>query len=114
MRTIFLLDKHLNLKEQQFLEKYSKYVKMIKEIFSNNSNRLLSFTQDNWLNVDWTFVKTWTSRHFKDGWTCWGYKTYITCVRAWNYDAQPMKDSWVNTAWVIWNNVMNYLKVEYN
>jgi len=52
MRTIFLLDKHLNLKEQQFLEKYSKYVKMIKEIFSNNSNRLLSFTQDNWLNVD--------------------------------------------------------------
>ena len=112
MWTIFLLDKPKNLKQKQFLEKYWKYIKQIKKILSDNWNRFLSFPQDNWLNVDWTFAKTWTSRHFKDGWTCWGYKSNIVCVRAWNYDAEPMKDSGVNTAGVIWNNVMNYLKKE--
>jgi len=113
MWTIFLFDDITNLKQKQFLEKYWKYIKIVKKILSENENRLLSFSENNWINIEWTFAKTWTSRHFKDGWACWGYRTYIVCVWAWNYDAMYMKESWVNTAWIIWNSVINYFKESY-
>lgn len=112
MRTIFLLDKHQHKSKnkQFFYEEYWENLLKIKAILSNNENRKLSFLSDNWLDIEWTFGKTWTSRNFKDGLACGWVDKYIVCVRAWNYNASVAKVSAIETAWVLRNGVIRNLK----
>lgn len=110
MYTIFLGER-LRVKgksnlEQQFYNKYATQLSQVRQILSENQNRLISFPLYNWFDVPWTFVKSGTSRSFVDGWVCWWKNDKIVCVWAWNYDSKPSKDWWYNTAWVIWNNII--------
>lgn len=110
--TIFLMkDTQFNdNNKQQFFQKYWSSMEKIKEILSQNQNRLISFPQYNWFDLPSTFVKSWTSRNFIDWWVCGWKNDKIVCVWVGNYNAKPMKDSWYNTAWVIWNNVMKIVE----
>lgn len=107
MRTVFILDKKKNksISENIFYKKYGKDIYKIKKILWNNENRSISFGRNSWINVEWSFAKTWTSRHFKDWVACWWVKNYIVCVWTWNYNASPASASAIQTAWIIRNSV---------
>lgn len=92
-------------------KEYEKTKESILSILSKNQHRLLSFGTDNYLDQPWWSVKSGTSRHFVDGRTCGvnAEKQTIACVRAGNYDASPMKESWSLTAGYLWNAVVRML-----
>jgi len=103
---IFLLWKNEILDNDWKLNTYpiSKINEIVK-ILSQNKNRLISFELENNLNVRWWAVKTWTSRHFVDGWTC-GVdieKQLVLCVWAGNYDQTGMTKPWSESAGFLWN-----------
>lgn len=114
MRKIFIFDQknrsNMTDKEKIFYWKYWDDLRHIRNILSNNNYRLISFEQNNWLDIAWTFSKTWTSRHFIDWWTCWWVLDKIICVWTGNYDNRPITASWVDSAWVVWNRVVKLLK----
>ena len=93
------------------LMSYHKEIDEVYNILKLNSNRILSFWLDSFLVMPWWSVKSWTSRRFIDWWTCWANKdiNYILCVWTWNYNWSSMTDSWVNTAWYLWNLVASIL-----
>ena len=97
-----------------FFQNYKTYSNQIDEVFkilSDNKNRVYSFNLDNYLDKKWWAVKTWTSRHFVDGWTCWANreKKKIVCVWWWNYNWSAMKKSGIETAWYLWNIIVDNL-----
>jgi penicillin-binding protein 1C len=96
---------------KQIIEK--KYTDMIGEILTNRYYKLWEFPI-NW-NLDFpdkkVFLKTGTSRNFKDNWTVWFTDNYIIWVWAWNKDWSEMKwVSWASGAWEIFKNVVDYLE----
>ncbi len=96
---------------KQIIEK--KYTDMIKEILINRYNKIEAFPI-NW-NLDFpdkeVFLKTGTSRNFKDNWTIWFTKNYIIWVWAGNKDWSEMKwVSWATWAWEIFKNIVDYLE----
>lgn len=100
-----------DINEYDFLDSYEVQIKEVYDILTKNSYRNLSFGIDSFMSVPWWAVKTWTSRRFVDWWTCGANKQkwLIVCVWAWNYNWTAMMDSWVNTAWYLWNLVVNNL-----
>ena len=92
-------------------DEYQSTIAEVADILSKNQYRTISFWVDNYLNMPGWSVKSGTSRHFIDGWTCWVHtaKKKILCVWAGNYDASPMKKSWSLTAGYLWNLVANQL-----
>ncbi len=100
---------------KQIIEK--KYTDMINEILTNRYYKLWEFPI-NW-NLDFpdkkVFLKTGTSRNFKDNWTVWYTDNYIIWVWAWNKDWSEMKwVSWASWAWEIFKNVVDYLEKDLN
>lgn len=100
---------------KQIIEK--KYTDMISYILTNRYFKLNEFPI-NW-NLDFenkkVFLKTWTSRNFKDNWTVWFTNNYIIWVWAWNKDWSEMKwVSWASWAWEIFKNIVDYLEKEQN
>lgn len=93
----------------EFSRIYWKSINQVFEILKDNNNRLLSFDQDNYLDISWWAVKTWTSRHFVDGWACWVNRDLekIVCVWAGNYNWARMTWSWIQTAWYLWHLLVN-------
>lgn len=96
---------------KQIIEK--KYTDMIFQILTNRYYKLWSFPI-NW-NLDFpdkkVFLKTGTSRNFKDNWTVWFTDNYIIWVWAWNKDGSEMKGvSWASGAWEIFKNIVDYLE----
>lgn len=63
-------------------------------------------------HIEHRAIKTWTSRHFVDGWTC-GVRTnttyqvqpHVICVRMGNANSSPMEWSGAETAGYIWRLV---------
>ncbi len=104
LRRIFLIYKNLE-------DLPSSAVSQVYDILSDNKNRVLSFWIDNLLDIPWWAVKTWTSRHFIDWWTCWVNRDLdlIVCVWVWNYNWSPMKWSWIQTAGYLWNLIVSQL-----
>lgn len=100
MRTIF----H-SYKDIHAFDEYTSYIEEIRDSLSQDSNRSLSFGANSWLTIPATFIKTWTSRSFVDWWACGGFLQYSLCVWTWNYDGQPMLDSWVNTSGLLFNKI---------
>ncbi len=100
---------------KQIIDK--KYTDMINEILTNRYYKLWEFPI-NW-NLDFpdkkVFLKTGTSRNFKDNWTIWFTDNYIIWVWAWNKDWSEMK--WVSGAswaWEIFKNIVDYLEQDLN
>ncbi len=96
---------------KQIIDK--KYTDMINEILTNRYYKLGEFPI-NW-NLDFpdkkVFLKTGTSRNFKDNWTVWYTDNYIIWVWAWNKDWSEMKwVSWASGAWEIFKNIVDYLE----
>lgn len=99
---------------KQIIEK--KYTDMINEILTNRYYKINAFPI-NW-NLDFpdkkVFLKTGTSRNFKDNWTVWYTNNYIIWVWAWNKDWSEMK--WVSGAswaWEIFKNIVDYLEKDW-
>ena len=67
---------------------------------------------ENNLDVPWWAVKTWTSRGFVDGWTCWvnKEKEIVLCVWTGNYNWTQMKWAWSKTAGYLWNLATNIIE----
>lgn len=96
---------------KQIIDK--KYTDMIKKILTNRYYKLEEFPI-NW-NLDFpnkeVFLKTWTSRNFKDNWTIWYTSNYIIWVWAGNKDWSEMKwVSWASWAWEIFKGIVDYLE----
>ncbi len=92
-----------------------KYVDMVYEILTNRYFKLAGFPVNS--NLDFknreVFVKTWTSRNFRDNWSIWFTKNYMIWVWVWNKDGTYMKwVSWSTWAWEIFKNIVNYLEKE--
>lgn len=93
-----------------------KYTDMINEILTNRYYKINAFPI-NW-NLDFpdknVFLKTWTSRNFKDNWTVWYTDNYIIWVWAWNKDGSEMKwVSWASWAWEIFKNIVDYIEKDW-
>ena len=95
----------------QLVEK--KYTDMVYEILSNRYFKLKWFPINS--NLDFenkeVFVKTWTSRNFRDNWTMWFTENYLIWVWVWNKDWTYMK--WVSGstgAWQIFKEIVNELE----
>lgn len=98
---------------KQIIEK--KYTDMIYDILINRYFKLAWFPINS--NLDFedkeVFVKTWTSRNFRDNWSIWFTKNYMIWVWVWNKDWTYMKwVSWATWAWEIFRNIVNYLEKE--
>ena len=89
-------------------QSYAKQINEIYQILSTNTHRTLSFWLDNYIDIPWWAVKTGTSRHFVDWWTCWvnNIKQLIVCVWAGNYNWSAMKGSWIKTAGYLWHQMV--------
>lgn len=86
------------------------FLESIRAILSDNHARLLSFPLENRFDIPHTRVKSGTSRNFVDGRACGGVWDYTVCIRVWNYNAKPMKDSGYNTAGVLRHHVITLLR----
>lgn len=84
----------------RFITTYNTQIQDLSQVLQDPQNRLISFGQENYLNVPGWIVKTGTSRHFVDGRVCGAHqqKNRIVCVWMWNYDAKPLAASSVTTA----------------
>lgn len=68
-------------------------------------NSTLDFADKN------VFLKTWTSRNFRDNWTVWYTDNYVIWVWAGNKDGSFMKwVSWASWAWEIFAAIVNNLE----
>jgi len=103
----FIILKWEEKKCRNIIEK--KYTDEIIKILSDWKIKLEEFPI-NW-NLDFwdekVFVKTWTSRNFRDNWTIWFTEKYLIWVWVWNKDWSPMKwVSWATWAWDIFNKIV--------
>ncbi len=92
-----------------------KYTKMIEDILSNRYIKLVWFPINSNLDFEdkFVFVKTWTSRNFKDNWSIWYTKNYIIWVWVWNKDWSEMKwVSWSTWAWDIFRKIVYLIENE--
>ncbi len=84
--------------EKEFCKRIinSKYINMIKEILTNRYFKINSFPINSNLDFPnrYVFVKTGTSRNFRDNFAIWFTKNYIIWIWVWNKDASYMK--WVS------------------
>ena len=90
-----------------------KYTDMIYEILTNRYFKLWWFPVNSSLDFQdrEVFVKTWTSRNFRDNWTIWFTANYIIWVWAWNKDWTNMKwVSWASWAWEIFRKIVYELE----
>lgn len=90
-----------------------KYINMVNTILTNRYFKLKWFPINS--NLDFkdknVFVKTWTSRNFRDNWSIWFTDNYIIWVWVWNKDWTYMKwVSWATWAWEIFKEIVNYLE----
>ncbi len=100
---------------KQIIEK--KYTDKINFILTNRYFKLKWFPVNSALDFPKRkiFVKTWTSRNFRDNWAIWYSKNYILWVWAWNKDGSAMKwVSWATWAWEIFSKVIKFLEPEEN
>ena len=86
-----------------------KYTDMVYDILTNRFFKLAGFPINS--NLDFAdkevFLKTWTSRNFKDNWTIWFTRDYMIWVWVWNKDWQEMKwVSWADGAWDIFRKIV--------
>jgi membrane carboxypeptidase/penicillin-binding protein PbpC len=103
--------KNENVKCEKIIEK--KYTDQIKLILTNRYFKLAWFPINSTLDFSKRkiFVKTWTSRNFRDNWAIWFSKNYILWVWAWNKDGSPMLwVSWASWAWEIFSKVIKFLE----
>ena len=94
-----------------------KYINMINLILTNRYFKLNWFPINS--NLDFknknVFVKTWTSRNFRDNWSIWFTDNYMIWVWVWNKDWTYMKwVSWATWAWEIFKELVNYLEKNNN
>ncbi len=92
-----------------------KYIDMTNDILTNRYFKLWWFPINSSLDFEdrKVFVKTWTSRNFKDNWSIWYTDNYIIWVWAWNKDWTLMKwVSWSTWAWEIFRNIVYLLEKE--
>jgi len=108
MRSIFA--KCENNQTDGFCKKYGEELAEVKEILTQNHNRLLSFPQYNRFDIPDVYGKSWTSRHFVDGWMCGGVGEYTVCMWAGNYSTEPMRDSGHQVLGPVWGEVMRRLR----
>ena len=103
------ISKKLSMIDNKIIWDYVTKIKEIYKILSDNKNRLLSFDLENNLDIRWYAVKTWTSRHFVDGWTCGvnKEKQIVLCVWAWNVNQQAMQKPGSESAWYLWKLIAN-------
>lgn len=90
-----------------------KYTYMVYQILTNRYFKLAWFPINS--NLDFenkeVFVKTWTSRNFRDNWSVGFTQNYMIWVWAWNKDGTYMKwVSWATWAWEIFRNIVDYLE----
>ena len=105
------LDSKINCKK--IIEK--KYTYEINSILTNRFFKLWGFPINSTLDFEKreVFVKTWTSRNFRDNWAIWFGENYILWVWAWNKDWSPMKwVSWASWAWEIFSKIIKFLEPE--
>ena len=94
-----------------------KYINMVNQILTNRYFKLKWFPINS--NLDFrnknVFVKTGTSRNFRDNWTIWFTDNYMIWVWVWNKDWRYMKwVSWATWAWEIFKEIVNYLEKNNN
>ncbi len=90
-----------------------EYIDMVNIILTNRYFKLAWFPINS--NLDFenkeVFVKTGTSRNFRDNYAIWFTDNYMIWVWAWNKDGTYMKwVSWASWAWEIFKNIVNYLE----
>lgn len=78
-------------------------------ILEDYQHKVVSFGQDSFLDTPGWAIKTWTSRHFVDGWICGfhGSSQQSICIWLWNFDNQPMKWSSSEVASFIWSEIVD-------
>ncbi len=102
-----------NINCKKVIEK--KYTDQINLILTNRYFKLGGFPINSTLDFPKRniFVKTGTSRNFRDNWSIWYSENYILWVWAWNKDWSPMKwVSWASWAGEIFRAVIEYLEPE--
>jgi len=102
--------------------------KICKKIFSEKTtNEIVEILSDSKIKLDWfpvnsnldfwnkqIFVKTWTSRNFKDNYSIWFDKNFLIWVWVWNKDWSEMKwVSWATWAWEIFRKIISHLEEKY-
>lgn len=109
---VFEDEKSKNLKNcNKIAEK--KYTDMVSEILTNRYFKLWGFPINSSLDFPDrnVFVKTGTSRNFRDNWAIWYTDNYIIWVWVGNKDASNMKwVSWASWAWEVFRNIVYYLE----
>ena len=102
----------LSVIDNKIIWDYVKKINILYKILSQNKNRLISFGLENNLDVPWWAVKTWTSRHFVDGWTCGVNKNkqIVLCVWAGNYNELGMTKPGSESAGFLWNLIASKIK----
>lgn len=91
-------------------------IDQVVEILSDSKVKIEEFPI-HW-NLDFwdkkVFVKTWTSRNFRDNWTIWFTKNYLIWVWVWNKDWSEMKwVSWATWAWEIFKKIVENIETEF-
>lgn len=110
MRTVFSTSPAFSSPEPSPLRFDHNTIRQITTILSSNSNRLLSFPQDNRFDIPNGYAKSGTSRGFVDGRTCGGRGARTVCVRVGNYSGRPTKDSGYSTAGALRHEVIMALE----
>lgn len=102
--------------------------KSCKKILSEKSaNEIIEILSDSKVKLDWfptnsnldfwnkkIFVKTWTSRNFKDNYSIWFDKNFLIWVWVWNKDWSEMKwVSWASWAWEIFRKIIFHLEEKF-
>ncbi len=105
--SIYLQDKENKSKCKKITDK--KYIDMVEEILTNRYFKLAWFPINS--NLDFpnreVFVKTGTSRNFRDNLSIWYTSNYIIWVWVWNKDWSEMKwVSWASWAWDIFRKIV--------
>lgn len=94
-----------------------KYTDMVYKILINRYFKLEWFPINSSLDFPdrEVFVKTGTSRNFRDNWSLWFTQNYMIWVWAWNKDWTNMKwVSWATWAWEIFRKIVYELEKENN
>ena len=90
-----------------------KYIDKVIEILTNRYFKLAWFPINS--SMDFpnrnVFVKTWTSRNFRDNWAIGFTDNYMIGVWVWNKDWRYMKwVSWASWAWEIFAKIIKFLE----
>lgn len=94
-----------------------QFIDQINLILSNRYFKINGFPINS--NLDFedrqVFVKTWTSRDFRDNLAIWYTDNYLIWVWVWNKDGTPMKMvSWTTGAWEIFRKIVYTLENNVN